>query len=284
MFFTPIKYDQPLFRPPAEAFSLIFQVTLGCSWNQCAFCEMYSTKKFKVKKEEVIIQEIEKLSKLYPETRKIFLADGNAMVLSTQKLMTILNTIRKNFSRVTRVSVYALPADVASKTDDELLQLKEAGLKLIYVGIESGDDELLQLVNKSESFESTVFGLLKAKKAGIKSSVMILNGLGGKKYSEQHAVNSARLLTIVQPEYLSTLVLCFPFGETHYKTKFKGEYIPMSNIDLLKEMEILISNTDLQASIFRSNHESNFLVLEGILSRDKGKLVRQIRAAMKKGR
>ena len=153
-------------------------------------------------------------------------------------------------------------------------------MKLIYVGIETGDDELLKLINKSETFDSTVEGLLKAKKAGIKSSVMIVNGLGGKKYSEQHAVNSAKLLNIVQPEFTSTLVLSFPFGENFYKNKFSGEYISMTTTDLLKEMEILISNTDLNSSIFRSNHASNFLVLEGILSRDKEKLLHQIRSVL----
>ena len=280
MFFSPIKYDEPLFRPPAEAFSLIFQVTFGCSWNQCAFCEMYSTKIFKVKKEEEIIDEIEKASKYFPETKKIFLADGNAMVLSTSKLLKILEAIHKHFPRIMRVSSYALPNDVSSKTDEELRQLREAGLKLIYVGIETGNDELLKLINKSETFNSTVEGLLKAKKADIKSSVMIVNGLGGKKYSEQHAVNSAKLLNIVQPEFTSTLVLSFPFGENFYKNKFSGEYISMTSSDLLKEMEILISNTNLNGSIFRSNHASNFLVLEGILSRDKEKLLQQIRSAL----
>ena len=280
MFFSPIIYDEPLFRPPAEAFSLIFQVTIGCSWNKCAFCEMYSTKKFKVKKEEEIIDKIEKASKYFPETKKIFLADGNAMVLSTSKLLKILEAIHKHFPRIMRVSSYALPNDVSSKTDEELRQLREAGLKLIYVGIETGDDELLKLINKSETFDSTVEGLLKAKKAGIKSSVMIVNGLGGKKYSEQHAVNSAKLLNIVQPEFTSTLVLSFPFGENFYKNKFSGEYISMTTTDLLKEMEILISNTDLNSSIFRSNHASNFLVLEGILSRDKEKLLHQIRSVL----
>ena len=158
--------------------------------------------------------------------------------------------------------------------------MKNLGLKLIYVGIESGDDEVLKLVNKDETFNSTVEGLLKAKKAGIKNSVMILNGLGGKKYSQQHAINSARILNEIQPEYASTLVLSFPFGIERFKQRFAGEFIPMNVIDLIKEIEIFIEHTELTATIYRSNHASNYLVLKGSLSRDKHKLLQLIRKAI----
>ena len=265
----PIEYSEPLFRPPSEADSLILQITNGCTWNKCSFCEMYSTKKFSVKKEEDIFKEIEEVSELIPDIRKIFLADGNPLVLSTEKLKRILDKISKTFPKVRRVTTYALPRDIISKTPEELKLLQESGLKMIYVGIESGDDEVLKFINKGETYNSTVEGLLKAKEAGIKLSVIILEGVGGLKYSEQHAINSAKILNAIQPEFASVLVLSFPYGIEHYKQKFLGNYIPMTISNLLKEMRIFVENIQLQNTIFRSNHASNYLVLNGILNRDK---------------
>jgi len=230
---------------------------------------MYSTKKFSVKKEEDIFKEIEEVSELIPDIRKIFLADGNPMVLSTEKLKRILDKISKTFPKVRRVTTYALPRDIISKTPEELKLLQESGLKMIYVGIESGDDEVLKFINKGETYNSTVEGLLKAKEAGIKLSVIILEGVGGLKYSEQHAIKSAKILNAIQPEFASVLVLSFPYGIEHYKQKFLGNYIPMTISNLLKEMRIFVENIQLQNTIFRSNHASNYLVLNGILNRDK---------------
>ncbi len=271
-------YEEPLFRPPAEAYSLIFQVTIGCSWNKCAFCEMYSTKKFRIKNDQQIIEEIKYASKLYPETRKIFLADGNAMVLSFNKLKTIINCIKEFFPKINRISTYALPNDIISKTDNELKELKELGLSLIYVGIESGDDFILNINNKSETFKSTVMGLLKAKNAGIKSSVMILSGLGGQKHSYQHAINSAKLINEVQPEFLSTLVLSYPFKVDHYKKRLNYEFTPLNINELLVEQKLFIEALELNSTIFRSDHASNYLTLKGILNKDKGNILQIIQS------
>ncbi len=281
MFFgNLLHYDEPLFRPPSEAGSLIFQVTYGCAWNKCAFCEMYTSKEFKIKKEEDILKEIQTMAMYQPDVRKVFLADGNPMVLSTKRLLTILKAIKENFPRVRRVSTYALPKDILSKTKEELCELKNAGLKLIYVGIESGDEDVLKMIHKSETYNSTIDGLLKAKEAGISISAIILNGVGGLKYSKQHAINSARILNTIQPEYTSVLVLSFPFGVERYIERFNGEYIPMSIKDILIELEEFITHTELEGSIFRSDHASNYLVLEGILSRDKKRFLEQIRFAI----
>ena len=272
----PLKYEEPLFRPPSEAYSLILQITIGCSWNKCAFCEMYSKKKFRIRDPEEIIDEIKKVSLLDNSFRKIFLAAGDAMVLSAKKLKKILDAINKYFPKIRRISAYAKSKNLANKSIEDLELLKNAGLNLLYIGIETGDDELLKLINKDETFKTTANGILKAKQAGIKSSVMILNGLGGKKYSLQHAKKSAELINLIQPEYLSTLVLSFPFGQNHYIKRFDGEYISMNTIDLIKEMRIFIENTNLKNTIFRSDHASNYLVLKGILYRDKEKLLRNI--------
>lgn len=281
MFYSPLTYDEPLFRPPSEARSLIFQVTTGCSWNKCAFCEMYTSKKFRVKPEEKVFEEISLAARYYPDTRKVFLADGNATVLSTDKLLRILDKLQHTFPKLARISAYAIPKDLKNKPVEELTKLRKAGLKLIYAGIESGDDELLQLINKGETGESTIQAMKKAKQAGIKSSVMIINGLGGSKYSEQHAANSAAVINAIQPEFLSTLVLSFPHGTDHYQERFKGDFSELNILGLLVEQRNFIEKLDLKETVFRSDHASNYLVLKGILNRDKKTLLDKLNYAVK---
>ncbi|MBI4929834.1 MAG: radical SAM protein [Bacteroidetes bacterium] len=277
----PIEYNEPLFRPPSEADSLILQVTYGCTWNHCSFCEIYTTKTFSAKKEEDILREIRSVAAIHPDVRKVFLADGNPMALSAKRLLNILSFIKQNFPKVRKVSTYALPRDILAKTKKELKELKEAGLTMVYVGIESGDDEVLRMMDKGETFSSVKEGLLLAKEACIKLSVIILEGVGGMKYSEQHALNSAKILNEIQPEFASVLVLSFPFGIERYIQRFRGEYIPMGIPALLNEMKIFISNIHLKGTIFRSNHASNYLVLNGILSRDKELFLEKIEFALK---
>ncbi|WP_461641438.1 radical SAM protein [Labilibaculum euxinus] len=275
-----INYHEPLFRPPSEAHSLIIQVTLGCAWNKCAFCEMYSSKQFQARKEEDIFADIQSMSPYSNHYRKVFLADGNAMVLSFDKLSRILDQLNTTFPRLTRVSAYAIPKDIEAKTDKELQILAEKGLKLLYVGIESGDDELLKAIDKGENFESTSHALQRARKAGIKLSVMILNGLGGKIFSQQHALNSAKLINKIQPEFLSTLVLSYPYGEEHFMKKFKGEFIPLNTVELIAEMKVFIENLELSKSIFRSDHASNYLILRGNFPRDKQEMLNRINGVL----
>lgn len=275
------KYNEPLFRPPAEANSAIIQATIGCSWNRCAFCEMYTSKTFKVRKLEELKPEIEFLAKYYQGVKKVFLADGNAFVLSTNNLISILSEINQHFGRLQRISSYALPKDILSKTDSELSNLRDLGLKLLYIGIETGDDELLKIINKGETFNSTVEGILKAHEAGIETSIMILNGLGGRKYSAQHAINSAKVINKLNPKYLSTLTLSLPYGKDHFMRKFKGEYIPLTIIELFEELKTFLSLTELNNVIYRSNHVSNNLNLQGTLSKDKENLIEQLARAIK---
>lgn len=276
MYNFPIQYSQPLFRPPSEAYSLILQVTSGCSWNKCAFCEMYSSKQFKIKPFNQIQNEILEIANSAIKFNKIFLADGDAMVLSFNKLKQILEEINFQFPKVRRISAYAKPKDINSKSVNELIELKLLGLGLLYVGIESGDDEVLKNINKGETYQTTLEALQKAKQAGIKLSVMILNGLGGRELSKQHAINSAKLINEVQPEYVSTLVLSFPYGEAHFIKKYKGKFTMQNQLELIEEMGIFLEHTNLQQSVFRSDHASNYLVLKGILSKDKEILVSKI--------
>ena len=280
MFYAPFSYDEPLFRPPSEAYSLILQLTLGCSWNKCVFCEMYTSKNFKVRNEEDVFKEIDQVKELAPDTRKIFLADGNAFVLSFSRLMRVLDKLNQSFPRLARISAYASSRDILSKTDDELVQLKVAGLKLLYVGIETGDDALLKLINKGETYNSTEEALIKARKAGMKLSVMILNGIGGKTFSEQHAIRSANLINAIQPEYLSTLVLSFPYGIERFRKRFNGEFIQLNPYGLISELDIFLQSLELGNTIYRSDHASNYLVLKGMLNRDKEVLLTKIKEVL----
>lgn len=280
MFFSPVSYHEPVFRPPGEANSVIIQATLGCSWNQCAFCEMYRSKAFKARKQDELVSEIKKLGMYYAGAKKIFLADGNAFVLSTQKLIPLLHQINESFGRIQRVSSYALPKDILSKSIDELHELKALGLKLLYVGIETGDDELLKLINKGETYKSTVDGIQKAHQAGIDTSIMIINGLGGRNYSKQHALNSAKIINAVNPKFLSTLTLSLPYGIELFQSKFKGKYIQQNIIELYQELKLFIENTRVENVIFRSNHVSNNLILKGTLAKDNNKLIEIINSAI----
>ena len=276
-----LQYDEPLFRPPGEARSAILQATTGCSWNNCAFCEMYTSKKFRVKSFDELKPEIKALAGIYKgNAKKVFLADGDAFVLSANKLIPILKELKNQFGRIQRVSSYAMPKDILSKSEQELHELRELGLKLLYIGIESGCDELLKLVNKGETFNSTVEGIHKAQSAGIDTSIMIINGLGGRLYSEKHALKSAEIINHINPKFLSTLTLSLPYGDEHFKNRFQGEYVQQTIVELYKELKLFVENLDVTNVIYRSNHVSNSLILEGTLSKDRSRLLQQIDEAI----
>lgn len=282
MFFTPVHYDEPVFRPPGEANSVIIQATLGCSWNRCAFCEMYTSKQFKLRSQAEVFSDIKALSGFYKGAKKIFLADGNAFVLSANKLKVLLEQINLCFGRIQRVSAYALPKDILNKTDDELQELRLLGLRLLYVGIETGDEELLRLINKGETYNSILKGVLKAHKAGIDTSIMIINGLGGEQYYEQHALHSAKIINEINPKFLSTLTLSLPLGVEHYTKRFKGVYNQQTIAELLKELKLFVQHIRADNVIYRSDHVSNNLVLKGVLSKDNEKLIQTIDAAIER--
>lgn len=278
----PIRYVEPVFRPPSEAESLILPVTDGCSWNQCTFCEMYTApqKKFRAREEEEVLESIRLTGQRYgDQVRRVFLADGDALVLPTRRLLSILEAIRTHLPAVRRISSYCLPRNLRKKSQQEIDELAAAGLKMVYVGAESGDDQVLAAVNKGESYETTRESLDKLGQAGITRSVMILNGLGGKALSAQHADNSARLINATQPEYLATLVVSFPQGEQRLRAGFPG-WEPLSQHELFVETERLLSGLELKRTVFRSDHASNWLVLKGTLGADKARLLGEVRQAI----
>lgn len=278
----PVRYVMPVYRPPSEAQSLILPVTDGCSWNKCTFCEMYTDpqKKFRPRSEAEVMDTIKRCRDAYgDEVRRVFLADGDALTLSVRRLAAVLEAIRRELPSVRRVSSYCLPRNVRGKSVDDLQALADLGLNMVYVGAESGDDEVLARVNKGETFATTRDALDKLGQAGIKRSVMILNGLGGRALSRQHAVNSAALMNATQPEYLATLVVSFPKGEERFRSGF-DDWQELSIVELMEEMELLLSRLELRRTIFRSDHASNWLVLKGTLGADKERLLEQLRTAI----
>mgnify|MGYP000013951609 FL=1 len=284
MNYLPIEYIEPVFRPPSEARSLILQVSNGCSYNRCTFCEMYTApqKKFKPKAITEIEKELKAVASKAPDMSRFFLADGDAMTLSFRRLKAILVCINRYFPGRERVTSYCLPRNIKKKTIEELAELKELGLSMVYVGCESGDDQVLECVQKGETFETSKDALLKLKAAGIKSSVMILNGLGGLKFSEQHAINTAKLVNEAQPEFVSTLVVSFPVGEERFRAGFNGEYEPLEQSDLFQEIRTFIAKLELTNTVFRSDHASNYLVLKGELGTDKQAMLDKIDLALNK--
>ena len=278
--YFPIAYDEPLYRPPSEARSLILQITLGCSWNKCSFCEVYTSKKFKARKEEDVFKDIESFTPYASQIRRIFLADGDPLVLSTDRLLRILEKLKNTFPNLQRISTYASPSNLSRKSSTELKELYEAGLTLLYVGIESGDSEVLECIQKGETFETTIEGLNKSKAVGMSSSVMIINGVGGKELTKQHAINSAKVLNETQPKYASTLVLTAHKGLEHYKNRYKGTFTELTQQELFTEMQVFMQHLELNETIFRSDHASNNLILKGVLGKDKRAFLDKIQLAI----
>lgn len=243
---------------------------------------MYTSesKKFKPKKTEKIEQELLSIVNSNLPVGRVFLADGDAMMLPFNRLKEILLLIKQYLPQVTRVSSYCLPRNLGNKTVEQLSQLRELGLTLMYVGCESGDDEVLELIEKGESYQSSLAALTKIKQAGMKSSVMILNGLGGPEFSEQHALNSAKLMNEAQPDFLSTLVVSFPLGEERFARNFNGRFRQLNQQELFQEMSTLLQALELNKTIFRSDHASNYLVLKGILGKDKQQLLEKVNMAL----
>ncbi len=277
-----IQYIQPVYRPPSEAESLILPLTNGCSWNKCTFCEMYTApqKRFRPRAEEEVLDSIRRCGAEFGgEVRRIFLADGDAMTLSTRRLVNVLEAIKRELPAVHRISSYCLPRNLRKKSVEEIKELAALGLSLVYVGAESGDDEVLAKVNKGETFATTLDALEKLGEAGIKRSVMILNGLGGQALSKQHAMNSAALMNAAQPEFVATLVVSFPQGEERLRGDFPA-WEPLSILGLMQEMEVFISQLELKRTVFRSDHASNWLILKGTLGADKPRLLQELRTAI----
>jgi len=278
------QYDYPLFRPPAEANNLILQVTLGCSHNNCSFCSMYKDKQYKIRKLQDIYDEIDLLVNMYPNTIKIFLADGDALSIPTNQLLKILKYLNNSFPKLRRISSYATAQNVLNKSSKELEELSLNKLNLIYFGIETGEEKLLLNINKGVNQKEIIESLNKATKANIKISATIILGLGGKEFSSSHIKQTANIINNTNINYLSTLQLGLEENEkiTFYKN-FKN-FIHLDDLEILDEQYKLINLINTKSKIiFRSNHTSNTLHLSGTLPKDKNKLLEQIKFTKSRG-
>ena len=274
-----ILYDSPLYRPPSEANSMIFQVTLGCSFNKCSFCNMYRTKEYIERPWDEIKTEIELAAKAYPETQRVFLADGDALNLATDKLIQILEYIHVKFTNLKRVSCYAMPKNILQKKDDDLDNLRAAGLGMLYVGLETGNDVLLKKVTKGATSKGIIQSCQKARRHGYTLSCMIILGLGGKTHTNEHIRDTARVVSEIAPDYLGALTLYLEDGiYNEFMTKFDEPFTPLDDIAVVEELERLISDMNpLTPVIFRANHASNVYSVGGTIPNDKEKLLSLIR-------
>ncbi len=276
-----MKYDMPLYRPPSEANSLIFQVTLGCSYNKCAFCMMYRTKRFRVRPIEEVRADIEEASRYVPHARRVFLADGDALAAKTEFLVEVLCLLKEHFPYLERVTSYASPQNLLRKSEEELRTLRKEGLDILYYGIETGDDELLKKIKKGVTHDEIVSAALKARNVGFPLSVTVILGLGGRKGSERHIAETARILNKIQPEYIGALTLMLGPLEDWYQKQMGDDWEWLDKMELLVEIRELVRQLDVKESIFRSNHASNYLPLKGTLNRDRDKLLKIIDMALK---
>lgn len=275
--------EGPVFRPPSEADSFILRVTIGCSHNRCTYCNMYRSVNFRVRTMDEIMAQITAAKEYRGFIRRIFLADGNALVLPTDALLTILTTLKETFPKLRRVSCYAGPKDILRKTPDELKQLYEAGLTLLYYGMESGDDEVLTHICKGVSAEQSIAAGQRVVASGIKLSIMIIVGIGGKAGSARHARNTALAINAIRPNMLSALTLMMYRGSELREEYERGEFEILSPAESMGELYQLICGLDLpseQHCLFRSNHISNHIALAGTLPHDKEQLLNAAKQAM----
>ena len=272
----------PVFRPPSEANSFILRVTQGCSHNACSFCAMYRGVAFRVRPLAEVLCQIKAAKPYAGYIRRIFLADGNALVLATDKLLAILRVLHQSFPRLQRVSCYAGPKDMLKKAPEELAALRDAGLKLVYYGLESGDDLVLSNINKGVNAAQAVEAGQRIVAAGIKLSVMVIAGLGGQAYSGRHALHTAQAVNAIQPQMLSALTLMLYRGSPLAEQYEQGEFVALPPAAIMAELYQMLSNICLPPDkhcLFRSTHSSNYVGLAGTLPKDQDRLLRELQAA-----
>lgn len=273
-----MRYEGTVYRPPSEARSLILQLTIGCARNKCTFCNMYKDKKFRIRPLEEVVEDMRTAKRYYRfDIERVFLADGDALIVKTRDLLYIIDQIYKIFPTVKRITAYGAPKDVLVKTPEELKQLRDAGLEMVYMGAESGSDIVLKKVCKQATQSEIIEAGLKLKDAGMKSSITLISGLGGVEYLEEHAIESAKLISRIKPEYASLLTLMLEPGTPLYEDYRNGLFVPLNGPDhVFNEMRLFLQNIDSEGTIFRANHASNYIPLGGTFNKDIPGLLAQI--------
>ena len=272
-----MQYEGAVYRPPSEARSLIIQVTVGCAHNGCTFCTMYKDKKFRIRKKEEVLEDFQMAYDNYgANIRRIFLADGDALIVKTTDLLDILNFIKEKFPSTERVTSYGTPRDILRKSEDKLKALAKAGLGMVYMGAESGDAVTLKDINKGVSREESIEAGKKLRRCGIQSSITLISGLGGRARKKEHAIESAKLISDIQPDYVGFLTLMLDESTEIYQKIAAGEMELLKPEEVAEEMRLFLTNVDSPGTVFRANHASNYVVLKGNLNEDIDKMLKQL--------
>ncbi|MBP3486125.1 MAG: B12-binding domain-containing radical SAM protein [Oscillospiraceae bacterium] len=276
-----LHYSGNVYRPPSEAYSLIVQVTLGCSHNKCAFCNMYKDKKFEIVPIDQVMEDLRWARQTYSRIQRIFLADGDALILPTEHLLRILTYIREEIPECERVAVYASPRSILGKTPEDLRTLRENGLSMAYLGLETGNEALLKKINKGVTVAQQIEAGRKLKDAGLTLSVTAINGLSGTEGWEEHAVDTAHALNAMCPDYIALLTLRIYTGTPMHRWVQEGSLTMPKPMELIRETHRFLQEIDCPGAVFRSNHASNYLVLAGTLNQDRERLIRQCEDALR---
>ena len=272
-----LRYEGGIWRPPSEARSLILQATVGCSHNACIFCVSYKDKKYRVRGATGVKADLDSLPQDYKRmVRRVFLADGNALAMSTSDLIETLDVVKSELPHLERVGVYGYAKDVHDKTSDDLKRIKDAGLGIVYLGLETGDDALLRWCRKGVTSDENIVACKKIRNAGIPLSLTVILGLGGLENSERHARATADVLNKIDPEYIGALTLMTPPGTRISEMVQNREFEPMDPWEILKELRLLIEGLELSHCVFRTNHASNYLPIGGTLNADKESILRTL--------
>ena len=275
-----MRYQGKVYRPPSEAYSLIVQVTYGCSHNRCAFCDMYDDKHFSMRPMEEIFEDFRMARQMYRRVERVFLADGDALMRRTADLVQILDLIYGLFPECERVTSYASPGSLHAKSEEDLRLLRQKGLTMLYMGLESGCDAVLSKMNKGHTAAAIVAAGQKARRCGFALSVTAISGLGSLELLEQHAVETARALSEMNPEYIGLLTLMVEPGTPLERWVREGSFTVLRSPDILRETEIFLQNIDSPGSVFRMNHASNYLTLKGTLNEDREALLARVHKGM----
>jgi len=279
-----MEYEGNVYRPPSEAYSLIVQATVGCSHNKCSFCSMYKDKRFRARPVDDVIADFREARRLYGRIGRVFLADGDALVLGSDKLLRILSEAQALFPECERVSIYGTPQDVLRKTQEELRALAEAGLSIVYIGAESGDDEVLRRIDKGADADGIISSIRRLEDAGLAASVTFISGLGGEELSEQHALGCARVITDARPSFAALLTLLLEPGAPMYEDLQSGAFEFMPPEAIAQETLLMLEHAKPETDcVFRSNHASNYVPLKGTLPHDNAALIATLRAALADG-
>lgn len=276
-----MRYEGDIYRPPSEAYSLLIQVTIGCSHNKCTFCSMFKDKMFRVRDVSEVMEDLETARKTYRKVERVFLCDGDALCLSNDKLLVILDRIRELFPECRRVSVYGSAKDVLRKTPEELAVLREHGMGMIYLGAESGSQKVLDMICKGVSREEMIEAVRKVEDAGIPTSVTFISGLAGKENWEEHAIETGKMITEMNASYVSLLTLMLDSRAPIVGQINRGELTLLSAEEVVAEAYLLLKHANpTKTCVFRSNHASNYVSLRGNLPADKPRLMEQLERAM----